>query len=77
MTCRDDIFETIKTKLKCQYISDIRNLLYIDKAKEMMRNLNLEKYPLYQLSDMASYLYSEKISFENFQEAIDFFKSCN
>ena len=40
-----------------------------------MRSINIEKYSLKDLSDMAEYLYQKLVNFETLEEAAKFFSN--
>ncbi|MCQ4794162.1 hypothetical protein NE604_00690 [Anaerofustis stercorihominis] len=70
-----DLFELLRELCGCEYISDLKNAPYLSKAKSLMQTISLEPFSLFQLSDMAEYLYGRNPSFADRQEAADFFKS--
>lgn len=53
-----DLLEFLKYILGCTYISDLRKDPYNFKAKLILKQLNLKKYSLHQLSDVFEYIYS-------------------
>lgn len=67
-----DLFEDIKTKLGCNYISDICSGNYIEIAKKVVANADLKQYSAHDLADMAEYLYGYDKSFADKEEAIRF-----
>lgn len=75
MTGTKDLFEMLKDLCGCGYISDLRYEPYLTTARSHMQTICLKPFSLFQLSDMAEYLYEHKPSFADRQEAADFFKS--
>lgn len=69
-----DIFEELRKTLGCMYISDMRFMPYRRQALGMVLLLNLDKYPIEQLSDLSEYLTDKKISFESSEQALAYFK---
>lgn len=70
-----DLFEVLQELCGCEYISDLRSAPYLSKARSLMQTICFEPFSLFQLSDMAEYLYGRNQSFADRQEAADFFKS--
>ncbi len=70
-----DLFEDLKNRLGCQYISDLKYGAANNMAKKLMTEINLEKYTPFVLSDMANYLYDYNGKFETINEAREFFNS--
>ena len=60
--------------MRCEYISDLQCLPYREPAKRAVSGFDLQQYPLHQLSDLADYLYGEKIQFETYEQAKAFFQ---
>lgn len=57
-----DLFETVRDKLGCEYISDMRSCrALLADAKKVVASLDLEAYTARELSDMAEYLYGKKM----------------
>ena len=69
-----DIFERLKNALECQYISDLKKEPTKTIVKRVMMHISLDGYDIEMLSDLAEYLYDEKIEFETLEQARDFFK---
>jgi len=55
-----DIFEKLKSILGCNYISDLRFDPYCDKAKELIKTLDIENCSFAELNDVANYLYGKQ-----------------
>ena len=56
-----DLFETVRDKLGCEYISDMRSCrALLADAKKVVASLDLEAYTARELADMAEYLYGKK-----------------
>lgn len=68
-----DLFNDMVNMLKCSFLSDLKLAPYQNCAKILLKHLNLESYPLCQLSDMAQYLYGRKAAFSSKAEALSFF----
>ena len=57
-----DLFETVRDKLGCEYISDMRSCrALLADVKKVVASLELEAYTARELSDMAEYLYGKKM----------------
>lgn len=57
-----DLFETVRDKLGCEYISDMRSCrAFLTDAKKVVASLDLEAYTARELADMAEYLYGKKM----------------
>ena len=57
-----DLFETVRDKLGCEYISDMRSCrALLNDAKKVVASLDLEAYTARELADMAEYLYGKKM----------------
>lgn len=57
-----DLFETVRDKLGCEYISDMRSCrALLADAKKVVVSLDLEAYTAWELADMAEYLYGKKM----------------
>ena len=70
-----DLFETLRERLGCEYISDLASTPYCACAKRLLATLPLEEYPCGMLMDMAEYLYGIRQNFADAEEAYAFF--CN
>ena len=70
-----DLFEELKSRIGCQYISDLRFGTDNELAKSMMGKINVADYSLSELNDMAEYLYQKTVNFETFEEATKFFSN--
>ncbi len=70
-----DLFEDLRFALGCPYISDIKNNTYIEETKAYLKTMDLSRYSLAQLIDMSEYLYGEKQSFANLENAESFFRA--
>lgn len=57
-----DIFEKLRTRVGCEYISDLRFCPYLEIAKKEVKNLNLSEFSEKELKDLVNYLYPEDIS---------------
>ena len=57
-----DLFETVRDKLGCEYISDMRSCrALLADAMKVVASLDLEAYTARELADMAEYLYEKKM----------------
>ena len=70
-----DLFEELKTRIGCQYISDLRFGIDNELAKSTMRKIDVADYSLSELNDMAEYLYQKTVNFETLEEAAKFFSN--
>ena len=68
-----DLFEDMKAILMCQYVSDFKTPRYLAHARYVLKHMDLKKYPIDQLSDMARYLYDHDKTFQSSDEAAVFF----
>lgn len=64
-----DIFEDLKKEGKCNFVSDLRYNADPSLAKQAIGRLTLEDYDLSQISELASYIYSEDVKFSDIEEA--------
>ena len=67
------LLELLKCGVGCEYISDMTFEPYNTLAKQFIRGVTLEGYTLHELSDVARYLYKTDISFNDIEEAKQFF----
>ena len=70
-----DIFEKIKNVLGCEYISDLRFVPRSSRAKNIIKDLDLDVYSFAELNDLVFYLYGET-QFKCKEEVIRFLESC-
>ena len=57
-----DLFEIVRNKLGCEYISDMRSSQSMrKKAKKIVAQLDLEPYTSHELADMVEYLYGKRV----------------
>ena len=70
-----DLFEELKSRIGCQYISDLRFGTDNELAKSIMRRIDVADYSLSELNDMAEYLYQKPVNFETLEEAAKFFSN--
>jgi len=70
-----DLFEELKNRIGCQYISDLRFGTDNELAKEVMKKTDIADYSLTELKDMAEYLYQKTVKFESLEEAAKFFSN--
>ncbi|MBS1401347.1 MAG: hypothetical protein HPZ86_11170 [Clostridia bacterium] len=68
-----DIFEDLQHLLALDYLSDLRFHPYRKEAERLLAHLDLTKYPLCALCEIAEYLFSKKISFSTYADAAEFF----
>lgn len=69
-----DVFEDLKVKVGCEYISDIQYSPNKEAARRYAGRFDLREYPLGQLSDLAEYLYATKERFDIYEQASAFFQ---
>ena len=67
------LFEALKEKVGCEYISDMRRKPCLSEAKRQTRKLSVETFSIWELTDIAEYLYGEKPDFSDTQAARSFF----
>lgn len=68
-----DIFEDLQHLLALDYLSDLRFHPYRKEAERLLAHLDLTKYPLRALCEIAEYLFSKKIPFSTYADAAEFF----
>lgn len=68
---KTDIFETLKTTLGCEYISDMKFEPYRTKAKESLKSMELSALSLSELKDLVRYLY-EKTDFKSKDDILQY-----
>ena len=68
-----DIFEDLKRTIGCAYISDMAVGETRKQARIAVRDMDVTAYPFSQLSDLYRYLYAEKRTFSNYDEAMTAF----
>lgn len=73
----NDLFEKLRSAVGCEYISDLRFGINNNKAQAVLKNANIENYPLSVLSDAAQYIFGTRIKFASQYEATNFFRSKN
>jgi hypothetical protein len=54
-----DLLEFLKYILDCMYTSDLRIDPYNEKAKEMLKFINFEIYPMNQIRDAFEYIFGK------------------
>lgn len=69
-----DIFEKIKNVLGCEYISDLRFSPRSSRAKNIIKDLDLDVYSFVELNDLVFYLYGET-QFKSKEEVMRFLES--
>lgn len=67
-----DVFEDLRQRVGCEYISSLKSPLYIAKVRKVLRKLSLDNYSLFQLNDLANYIYGYSF-FVDKEEALKFF----
>ncbi len=72
---KKDLFEKVRKCVGASEKSDIPMPAYLPLAKEVMKKLDLSKYPMSQLNEMAECLYKEKTDFVDTNEAMAYFKN--
>ena len=70
-----DIFEDLKSKVGCPFISDLKFDPYVVPAKSLLGVLDLSCYSLQSLNDAAGYFYDKSVSFASVEDAQWFFRS--
>lgn len=69
-----DLFEDLKERVWCDYISDLKCEPWLDMARRVITQMNLSIYPLFALNDAAEYLYGDKQRFTGSEAALEYFK---
>jgi hypothetical protein len=69
-----DVFEQLKEIIGCDYISDLKIWPYNKKAKKKVNILPLNECTLFELNDLANYIYGNVRPFENREQALIFFR---
>lgn len=69
-----DLFEELRDRVQCAYISDLRYNPWLQAARKEITKMDLGVYGLNSLKDAAEYLYGEQIEFSCVEEAVAFFK---
>ncbi len=70
---KKDLFEDIRNILGLDYVSDIRFAPNAKRAISALKMVDLCKYPLSQLSDMANYIARQSEPFADYESASAFF----
>lgn len=68
-----DIFEELRKNFGCMFISDMRYTPYRRQVLGTVLLLNLDRYPIEQLSDLSKYLTDRKMDFESSEQALEYF----
>ena len=68
-----DLFEDLKYKSGCMYVSDMKTEFGRKRAIHAMRVLDLTPYLMFSIQDMADYLFDEKVTFADHAEAHRYF----
>lgn len=71
---KTDLFEAVQKRIGCAYISDLRAEKHADAAKAALCKMNLSKYRITELRDMAKYLYGEQVPSDKKAQLIAFLK---
>ena len=69
-----DLFEDLKEKVGCDYISDLKYGTNPSFAARRVSRLQQDEYDLPQWNDLADYLFSEKKQFTSALEAVSYFE---
>ena len=70
-----DLFEDVRDRLGCAYISDMRSSkALLEKARLIVAVSDLAAYPARELADMAEYLYGKKMYGAEKDAVISFLK---
>jgi len=72
-TKQKDLFEVIRNKIECEYISDIRFGENRNNAIKTANQINPEDFGLNQWSDLANYLCKKHISFRDYGQVKEYF----
>ncbi len=67
-----ELFETIKEMVGCEYISDLRYGKSNKAAQQVLKNINLNKYTVSDLTAAAKYILGESIETTVKDEIIEF-----
>lgn len=71
----NDIFKDLQEVMGCEYISDIRMCGKRIWIWKFMKKLELERYSLHELCNLAEYVYDEKIKFDSYEQVRSFFST--
>lgn len=74
-TYKKELFEIVRERLNCDYVSDLRVEPYRHKAIDVMHEMNLKQFSLVSLEDMAEYVSDKDVKFDDYAEAETFFHS--
>ena len=72
-TEKRDIFEELLKRVQCEYISDLRVEPYLMAAKRIMVELDLSRYPLETIENVAEYLFGQRLYFSDHEQVEAFF----
>lgn len=70
-----DLFEFLKRQAGCRYISDLRSEPNTAYAKAVLKKIDYTQFSLKDLSDCSEYLFYDKKSIENYEQAVCYFKN--
>ena len=73
----EDIFELMRREVGWEYISDLRLEGYLPEARRLIRSIPLDVYSLWELEDMANYLYGGNPSFVDMEQALSLLEDNN
>lgn len=70
-----NLFEVLREKVGCNYISDMKYDPYKEIARKTLSAMNLSDYSLNVLNDACQYFYNKESEFLSKKEAIDYLNS--
>ena len=71
----EDLFEILREKVSCEYISDMRFGPYKFIAQKHLSKMDLSIYGLEVLNDACNYLYEITSPFNNLKDAVNYLTS--
>ena len=70
-----DLFDEIYQDVGCAVLSDMKFEPYRKDACEKVATMKLDRYPLCQFQEFAEYLFSERVSFSDYQDVKNYFST--
>lgn len=71
----EDLFEILREKVSCEYISDMRYEPYKSIAQKHLSKMDLSIYGLEVLNDACNYFYEIASPFNNLKDAVNYLTS--
>ncbi len=70
-----DLFEILREKVRCEYISDMKSEPYKSIAKKHLSEMDLSVYGLEVLNDACNYFYENTPPFNDIKDAVNYLSS--